>query len=387
MMDFSDNQFNPEDMEDLPFDISFYEYTFGNKTDFSNITFPNIDFRGNGSMRIDRLIAIILCIVAIIANAVSLFAIMQFKGTFTANKQLVTSLLMSDLFISLCFLTASLTNNNNFMFPVEGEDEGKSICIYAVVEALMISGQLTNLLNLAAMALDHYIAINIPLKHSYLMDRRHVGILIAGVWVLGSLCGFSDFLLPFTPLYKNCRNQKFLNYCDTIKCTMFEPNFVLFAVVILCLFEMVFLYSQVFITIYRYPQLQTRHAPNIRRNNKGLVTTIIILLSYIICWLPYCLMELTMTIVSATNLPDMMNYYQISQQAQYYLYNLIALNSIFDPLIYAIRMPDMQNSYRRLLRMCKCKKRKPGMHHISMMDRKSTTSGTVIVDNATETGV
>ncbi|GAB1603100.1 adrenocorticotropic hormone receptor-like [Argonauta hians] len=374
-------------MEDIPIDDSFLQYHFMNKTDFPISNFSNIDFRMNDSLSIDRLMAIILCVIAIIANSISLFAIMQFKGNFTANKQLVTSLLMSDLFISLCFLTASLTNNNNFMFPMGSEDEGKSICIYAVLEALIISGQLTNLLNLAAMALDHYIAINIPLKHSYLMDRRHVGIIIAIVWVLGSVCGFSDFMVPFTPLYEHCRNQKFLNYCDAIKCTMFEPNFVLFAVVILCLFEMVVLYSQVFITIYKYPQLQTRHAPNIRRNNKGLVTTIIILLSYIICWLPYSLMELTMTIASATNLQNMMRYYMVSQQAQYYLYNLIALNSIFDPLIYAIRMPDMQNSYRRLLRMCKCKKRRTGMHHISMMDRKSTTSGTVIVDNATETGV
>ena len=365
------------------FDVD-YSYVLANFSDLYNMSYAHFPFSNVDRMTPDRIIAIILCIIAILVNAISLFAIIQFKGAFTANKQLVTSLLSSDLFISICFLVASVTNSNNIYSQAE-EDVGQATCIYAVVEALMISGQLTNLLNLSAMALDHYIAINIPLKHSYLMDKRHVGILIGGVWVLGSACGFSDFLFPFAPLYSNCQNQKLVNYCEKVKCTMFEPNFVLFAVVILCFVEMSFFYSRVFRTVYKYPRLQSRHTQNTQRNNKGLVTTIIIVVSYTICWLPYCLMELIMTIMSLTNTTLILTYYKVMQEAQYYLYNLIALNSIFDPLIYAIRMPDMQNSYRRLLRMCK--KHKPSMHHISMMDRKSTTSGTVFVDNVTETGV
>lgn len=371
-----------EKMPDLDLD---YAYMLANYSDLYNFSYTHFPFSDLDRMTPDRIIAIILCIIAILVNAISLFAIIQFKGPFTANKQLVTSLLTSDLFISLCFLTASITNSNNLMYPQADEDLVQATCIYAAVEALMISGQLTNLLNLAAMALDHYIAINIPLKHSYLMDKHHVGILIAGVWVLGFICGFSDFLLPFAPLYSHCQNQLLVSYCEKVKCTMFEPNFLLFAVVIICFVEMAFLYSQVFKTVYKYPRLQSRHTQNTQRNNKGLVTTIIIVVSYTICWLPYCLMELTMTIMSLTNTTLILTYYKIMQKAQYYLYNLIALNSIFDPLIYAIRMPDMQNSYRRLLRMCK--KHKPSKHHISMMDRKSTTSGTVFVDNVTETGV
>jgi hypothetical protein len=88
----------------------------------------------------------------------------------------------------------------------------------------------------------------------------------------------------------------------------------------------------------------------VRRNIRGLYTTLIIVCTFTTCWMPYCLFTFSMLIILRVDNDNLyaFNIYRIYKTVDYYLYYLILVNSIADPFIYAARMREVQTGYRRV---------------------------------------
>jgi hypothetical protein len=89
----------------------------------------------------------------------------------------------------------------------------------------------------------------------------------------------------------------------------------------------------------------------VRRNIRGLYTTLIIVCTFMTCWIPYCLLTLTTLIVLRVDSDTLFAFdiFRVYKEVDVYLYDLLLVNSIADPFIYAARMREVQSGYRHLV--------------------------------------
>ena len=150
-------------------------------------------------------------------------------------------------------------------------------------------------------------------------------------------------------------------FCYSVMCSRYDPEYLVLLLAALLLLIMSFIYARVCIQIYSMRRMFRggesslgggRSGRAFRRNKKGLVTTLCIVGTFMVCWLPFCLFT-GITVVKMALYPESSEeYYRLSVKVDKYLYALLILNSLCDPAIYALRMRDVQIGYRRLIRKC-----------------------------------
>ena len=119
-----------------------------------------------------------------------------------------------------------------------------------------------------------------------------------------------------------------------------------------CLIVMSVLYCSIYRRVRnrQTPGERNTHRADDTRNQRALVTTLLIMGSFIVCWIPGCLFQIVM-IIRVRNVGE-----QILTDPQFihllrldkYLLLLLLLNSICDPIIYTVRTSEVQLGYRRM---------------------------------------
>ncbi|XP_064614636.1 glucose-dependent insulinotropic receptor-like [Liolophura sinensis] len=293
--------------------------------------------------------AIFLAVCGIIANAVSLAAMMHISGSFTSNQKLVFNLLLSNFFISVTLLLVVWNSILFPSFPSGKNGDDWSLCQHVIMKSLVMMGHSISLLNLVALAFDHFMAINKPLKYIQVFTNHRVSVSLLGVWIISGIFGFSDFILP-VPYYSYCEGHTMVNLCQSSYCSAYETEYLLFCLVILCFLAMVYFYCRVFVKIYKYQQMAGRHQRKMKRNIKGLVTTLVIVGTFLVCWLPHAIFETYFVFMILADTSAVTGQFYTLLTVNYYLYWLWLLNSICDPVIYALRMREVKLGYYRMLR-------------------------------------
>ena len=218
-----------------------------------------------------------------------------------------------------------------------------------VIKALNSTGLIITLLNLLLMALDHYIAIIKPLKYPVIIRKKKVISVILIAWLVAFILGFSDFFSAVTE-YSTWSPYGY-NYCEVVWYgTMYQEEYVIFAIAPISLGIMVYSYSCIYWKIHkrRAPGVQDSHRRENQRNTKALVTTLLALGSFIISWLPQCLFQVSMVIKAYTNPDSLRGNEQMLQTVDRYLYNLLVFNAIFDPIIYTVRLKEVKLGFQRM---------------------------------------
>lgn len=136
-------------------------------------------------------------------------------------------------------------------------------------------------------------------------------------------------------------------------CTQYEPDHLMFCVVLVCLGGMTVMYGRIMWILYKYQQQEyvTVTQRKAQRHLRGLITSFIILGLFAVLWLPNSIMDAYTTIrMSQPQTHDQMKKVtKLHQYAFWYLYALVILNAICDPIVYAMRMRDIQESLKLLL--------------------------------------
>lgn len=319
------------------------------------------------------IIALTLGLISVIMNLLSILALAQIRNKLNTHYKLITSLSLSDMLIGISILLHVINKIVNVSVkPGLGPPSLRlrSRCTFIVIKALNSTGLLLSLLNLLLMSIDHYLAITHPLRYPYLSNTFMTRALIVAAWVIAFLCGFSDFFTWFVHPYQErdeVSRQYMLagiidkpityNYCERVFKTPYREEYSIIVTAIICLVVMVTLYVSICIRIRKHhaPGDMSDHQVNQRReqkrNRKAVTTTLLVLGSFIVCWLPTCLFQITLIlIVQLGVVTPNETFVYIFRAADKYLYDILLLNCILDPIIYTVRCFEVRVGYRRLYR-------------------------------------
>ncbi len=340
-----------------------YAHTMDNNT--TQYTYPNF-YNFNLSDRVKSLLsqphyilALILGAIAISLNVLSILAIMRTRRHLTAHYCYIISLALSDILVGTSVTLHVINHIVNPAFHVGYGPWNRRVtarCAYMFIKALNTTSLNITLLNLMGMAIDHFLAILRPLHYPTLMGRRRAFGLLASFWILAIVCGFSDFLSGY-PKYNRFKNK--FNYCEFIYLTKYQDEYPLLAIAIICLFVMTSTYVSMFLAIKRRHQ-NINVGPvrqDVKQNKKALCTTLLILGTFILCWLPTCLFQICLIIAVKIDQHSVQHLIKAFIKADAYLYDLLLLNAVLDPIIYAVRMREVQYGYRKMCCMCRHKKK------------------------------
>jgi hypothetical protein len=312
-----------------------------------------------------------LSTLAIAINILSLVVIFNIRGHLSAILRLTVSLIMSDMLVSICIL-AKLMMENYY----KGD---RTKCAEPLIRAFRMSSHVISLMNLLGMTSDLHLAIHRPLQYHSCFSKRKVNIMIILFWIFSFSIGFTDFYIP-SDMWIMCQGSALKTYCQRVTCSKYDPEYALFVIIFIVVLILSVLYIRIYIVI-RKQQFgnEAGRAPQyIRRNRKGLITTVLILATTLICFLPYVILELVLTIQIRINHLAIFRHIPNMLKADSYLFDLMLFNSLLDPIIYAARMRDVQEGYRRLFR-------------IQSRDRRSqysfSRSGTVVVERTVATAL
>ena len=327
-----------------------------------------------------KLVPFILGVVAISLNILAVLAILKIRGPLTSHYRFILSLAMSDILIgiSVTLHVISIAVSPTY-YPGYGPEKERltSRCIYVVIKALNTTALNSTLLNLMGMAIDHFLAIVKPLHYPTLMNKQRASIIISIFWCIAILCGFSDFMSGYPKFPRFARRY---NYCEFIHLTKYQDEYPMFAIALLCATVMTVTYVNILTVISRRHHGMGFHQDSAVRNKKAVITTLLILGTFVFCWLPMCLFQLIMIIQVKVDPEPIKRWWPILSKADMYLFDLLMLNAICDPIIYAVRTREIRSAYHRLFHQ-KCLRRK----HYN--NGEATNTSFLLHDNASKSGM
>jgi hypothetical protein len=271
---------------------------------------------------------------------------MKIRKSLTSYLRIVISLLLSDLLVALSLLAHFVAT---ILLPLYKPGYGPwqarvtSRCTFIVIKAVNTMGLNIILLNLMAMAINHYVAILQPFQLHILLSRTRTNVMIFILWGIAAISGFSNFFSPIGELDEFFYWRWKFNYCEFIWLTKYQEEFITFAIAIVCMVAMLVIYLRILFEV-RYKSNQEIVVRRSNTNTKAVITTFFILGSFIVCWLPLCLFNIVLLIVtrggdSSGFLRPLVPYLGIIEE---YLFDLVLLNTLCDPLIYGIRIKEVR---------------------------------------------
>ena len=240
-----------------------------------------------------EIIAIFIGIIAISLNLLVFAGMYHVKNRITTHYRLIISLAASDLIVGGS-VTAHIINKvfNPVYKPGGGMETQRLVskCTFLVIKALNTTGLNVTLLNLMAMALDHYVAIIKPLHYPALMTKKRVLLSIVALWIISLILGFSDFFsaIGIYPVYRTYG----YNYCEVVWESTYHEEYTVLAVAPVCFVAMFYAYMKIYIKVRQHQKPGEAGKQNMRqRTPKALITTLLNLGTFIVTWLPMCFFQ------------------------------------------------------------------------------------------------
>lgn len=324
-----------------------------NASSWANLKAQNLHERAEVIlMQPETILTLFLCFAALLANIFSICATSHNPNGMTTHSKLIISLAISDILTALNVFTHILNKVFNAikMPPLfTPEERLTSSCMFAFVNAFNTSAHLISLLNLIAMAIDHYIAIMRPLHYSHLMSRVRGNIMIICLWFLAFFGGVSNFLSGI-PNFKSEMN--YVNYCEFIMYNEFHGEYLVIATTFFTVVTITYIYIRIYCEVKTLNCRVAYMRKDCLHNKKAMVTTLLIIGTFGVCWLPSCLFQIAIIIQIHVDAESVNHLFGTLLRANKYLYALLLFNSLCDPIIYAVRLKYVQIGYYRFLAHC-----------------------------------
>lgn len=293
-------------------------------------------------------IFLILCLVSFVGNAAILFT-----GVFIRKKQMTPTLMFSlslagaDAVAAFAMGTGFFVNNIlilNFHLKFYYGD-----CIVLTVEIVRLSAMVCSALHFMVLAINHFMGITKPLHYASRMTRATAYLCIAIMWILPGIIFVGIFALVPDESYRSpkgkCEIDEFAHrfwFRGFVSGLFFTPLIVMSVV-----------YFLVFLEIGKHQKrLSNLDATNVKAtkserdekrrmqsNTRALITTLIILLTYLIGWLPAVVNYVTVckdcTVPLSISLCILLPVNIIVNL-------LILLKFLVDPIIYTARIQEIR---------------------------------------------
>ena len=324
-----------------------------NATTWANLQPQNFKDRADTILQQpDTILRLILCCLALLTNILSIAATANIPKGLTMHSKLIISLAVADIIVPLSifmYILNKVLNTPKVSMLFTPQERLTSACMFQFVNSVNVTAHLISLLNLFAMALDHYIAIMRPLHYINIMNRFRGNLLIFLLWAAAIIGGFSNF---FTGFSNSESTSDIMNFCEKIFSADFQAEYLPVAVTFFVLVMVLYIYIRIYLQVKSMAANVAPFENDNMHNRKALWTTLVIIGTFVICWLPYMIFQIVMVIQIHVDSESVTKLFGIFLKANKYLYALLLVNCIFDPIIYAVRLKDVQKGYIRLLSRC-----------------------------------
>ena len=258
----------------------------------------------------------------IVLNTLLLIALHRINTTRKSYFALIKSLILSDLLLPLSFI----------IIVVTGDFALYEYLLYAILVHLML------------LVMEHYVAIIRPLHYVRWTRRRYIICRLVMGWIVPIVLVVISRCLPDKPI--TLRTKYFVE-TELIKTKdIFRIPFILGCFI-----------GIVVVNIYMYKAVREQQRfhsfPNqhSEHNNKVLVVTILNVGTFFLCWFPVVVAEIWFHADGSVSYKTFYDFKDLKLFIQF----VPLLNSICDPLIYAIRLRVVRKMWQKLF-CCLCKK-------------------------------
>ncbi|XP_065284632.1 adrenocorticotropic hormone receptor-like [Dermacentor albipictus] len=303
------------------------------------------------------------CSLAFVFNAGVLLSLRWLRRPVSPTLCFSLSLTFADAYSALLLATGLVLNS---YLPVYGVSLGSQAhCIVLVLEVFRLSGLLASAFHLLALAVNHYVGILRPLHYAAMVTRQSSELAIAVLWALPVLV----FLVYFASVPGQGLQSPGCVQVDFVRGRAF--SLTLLALFSSPLAVMTFIYSHIFVIIRRHRAglVSFPSARQLNRNVKAAYTTLWILGTYLVGWMPavaFIVLTCTDCALPIYDLP------MRTRMTLGILTNaLIISKGLIDPFIYAARMFEVKEALQNMLH-CRPRSTK-SMHRRSLLATKTDT--------------
>ncbi|XP_052764823.1 melanocyte-stimulating hormone receptor-like [Mya arenaria] len=320
------------------------------KENYDSNTSSNSD-ACQGYRETKELVKLILIVFGFLANVFSIVATLNVpRERWSQYNTLIVNLGVSDIMVVLsCVIhdILMLKKCHHHCTPV--------------LRRMFLNIALTStLFNLVLMAVDHYVAIMQALYYDRFFSKQKVRIIIAALWATSVFCGVLDLFVSLPSFRKE--DTTFCDHVNTVNRTTFNYELVIVIFIFIVLVGLLIIYTRICYQVRklvrddRHNQLESSHSM------KAIVTTFLIIGTFALCWCPIGLYHTVLYILR----PD---YSKMTKAAldrlrlvNSILFLFIILNTICDPVIYAVRRSEVKLGYIRVYNRLLRKRRRSSLY-------------------------
>ncbi|XP_060570976.1 neuropeptides B/W receptor type 2-like [Ruditapes philippinarum] len=272
-------------------------------------------------------IFIVLCILGIIANIVSIGMVIRSHQKLSTHLKLIISLCCSDSLI----LIPTFLSKVFFMTHVI------NVCINVTVRLVTDLALLATLLNLLAIAVDHYLVMLRPFMHKKQMTRACAN----GVFAVLAIWFGSVLAIAVEIIMGLVHQREMEPLCEAIAYDKTNSELVIVAIIFIVLFVIFVIYARIFIWVVRNRSIHSRtmHQQKYTSNIKALVTTFLFVLTFVFFWTPIGIFNVY---IYNKDIMYILNNLEDIEQIGDILYVILLLNAIADPIIYTFSQPQIR---------------------------------------------
>lgn len=298
-------------------------------------------------------IEVVIAVLSICGNVLVCWAVSINSTLKNATNYFLVSLAVADILVGCLAIPFAIIISVGIDLDFYG-------CLFLACFVLVLTQ--SSIFSLLAIAIDRYLAVKIPLRYKELMTGKTSREIIAILWILSFVIGLIPFF-GWNLKHSACANRSmYYNtttmgaYSCEVECYFegvvdmhYMVYFNFFVCVLLPLLIMLGIYLKIF-TVARKQLRQielkcvgngdSHHHGLLQREIRAAKSLSIIVGLFALCWLPVHILNCLTLFYNELKKPPLVMYVAII---------LSHANSAVNPVIYAYRIQDFRNTFRKIL--------------------------------------
>ncbi|XP_076024747.1 adenosine receptor A2b isoform X2 [Genypterus blacodes] len=305
------------------------------------------------------LIEVVIAVLSISGNILVCWAVATNSTLKNATNYFLVSLAVADILVGCLAIPFAITISMGITLDFYG-------CLFLACFVLVLTQ--SSIFSLLAIAIDRYLAVKIPLRYKELMTGKKARVIIAVLWILSFVIG----LIPFfgwngknsacgsisgnvSSGSENTTNLSVTGGCE-LRCffeSVVDMHYMVYFNFFVCVLVPLVIMLGIYMKIFTVARKQLRqielkcvgngdnqHHGLLQREIRAAKSLSIIVGLFAICWLPVHILNCIKLFSPALDRPPYIMYVAII---------LSHANSAVNPIIYAYRIQDFRNTFRKIL--------------------------------------
>ena len=257
-------------------------------------------------------IGIVLQLIVFIWNVLLLVVLCRLKTPRRSYFSLVRSLTVADMLMQFtCFIVIlhfQYISSTDAMHVIVSIVQTYSICVIV--------------LHLICLAAEHYVAIIKPLHYKEWCHRCYIICRLAFSWTFPLLMAITEITVIMS--------EKYIIIITS-------------GLIAMCFLMILVVYILIIHEVFRQQRLENSQNCHARKNYRALITTILNLVTFFLCWMPFVVREVWLCLIYEHSSDYSVTFSLFMEIAR----NIMGVNSLCDALIYSTRLTEVQKMWRR----------------------------------------